>query len=270
MAGRLAGTTILVQWCDDEFGSTLTKITGWGPSMNAQVIFPHFSCDVIGSLADRVPFILSAYDSGERIFAQGDPADSVFYVATGKVKCTIISGDGKEGVVGILKAGEFFGEACVTGEMNRSLNATAMTLCSVARISKSIVMRMIYENPSFAELFISFLVDRSARIQDDLLDHLLNNSEQRLARALLLLADPGKEREELILPRMTQNDLAEIVGTTRSRINHFMKKFSRLGFIDYNNTRCSQIRIYPSRLGSTLSEGLEWALSGPEHAPYYD
>ena len=168
------------------------------------------------------------------IFRQGQPADSLFYLRRGKVKLTVISPQGKEAIVAVLGAGEFFGEGCLTGQPLRMATAVAMTDCNLDKIEKSLMVRMLHEQQDVSELFITHLLSRNIRYEADLVDQLFNSSEKRLARILLLLSHFGKEsRSEPVLPRVSQNDLAEMVGTTRSRVSHFMNKFRDHGFIDY-------------------------------------
>lgn len=169
------------------------------------------------------------------IFRQGEPADSVFYVQHGKVKLSVTSEQGKEAIVALLGAGEFFGEGCLVGQPLRMAAAVAMTDCTLARFEKPLMARLLHEQHDVSELFITHLLSRNVRYEADLVDQLFNSSEKRLARALLLLAHFGKEsRTETILPRIKQETLAEMVGTTRSRVSQFMNKFRKLGFIDYN------------------------------------
>ncbi len=169
------------------------------------------------------------------IFMQGDPADAVFYVRRGKVKLSVTSKQGKEAIVAVLGAGEFFGEGCLAGAQLRMGTATAMTDCTLARIEKPLMVRMLHEQHRVAELFVTHLLSRNIRYEEDLVDQLFNSSEKRLARILLLLAHFGKEgRAEPVLPRINQENLAQMVGTTRSRVSHFMNKFKKLGFVDYN------------------------------------
>jgi CRP-like cAMP-binding protein len=196
----------------------------------------------------------STYPDGEVFFVQGDAADAVFYIQHGRVKKTYVSRHGKERVVAILNAGEFFGVGCVVGRTKRMMTATAMTACSVARIEKPVMLRLLYAEPALAEIFISFLIERNSHYQEDLVDHLFNSSEKRLARTLMLLSDVGKyDGQEMVVPKISQETLAEIVGTTRSRINYFMKKFRQLGLIDYND----RIRINPSLLNMVAYERFE-------------
>jgi CRP/FNR family transcriptional regulator, cyclic AMP receptor protein len=188
---------------------------------------------------------LSRVDGGKNIlkcrkkqalFSQGEAADAVFYLQAGKVKLTVLSAKGKEAVIAILGQGEFFGEACLTGQLVRTATATALEESVIMRIDKAAMIRILHEEPTFAELFISHLLTRNIRIEEDLVDQLFNSSEKRLARILLLLAHFGKESkvEELIVPKISQETLAEMIGTTRSRVSFFLNKFRKLGFIDYN------------------------------------
>jgi len=171
------------------------------------------------------------------IFQQGQPADSLFYIRRGKVKLTVISQQGKEAIVAVLSAGEFFGEGCIAGQQLRMAAAVAMTDCTLDRIEKSLMTRLLHERHDISELFVTHLLSRNIRYEADLVDQLFNSSEKRLARILLLLAHFGKEsRAEPVLPRINQDDLAQMVGTTRSRVSHFMNKFRGLGFIDYDDS----------------------------------
>jgi CRP/FNR family transcriptional regulator, cyclic AMP receptor protein len=170
------------------------------------------------------------------IFQQGQPADSLFYIRRGKVKLTVISQQGKEAIVAVLNAGEFFGEGCIAGQQFRMATAVAMTDCTLDRIEKSLMTRLLHEQHDVSELFVTHLLSRNIRYEADLVDQLFNSSEKRLARILLLLAHFGKEsRAEAVLPRISQDDLAQMVGTTRSRVSHFMNKFRGLGFIEYDD-----------------------------------
>jgi CRP-like cAMP-binding protein len=175
------------------------------------------------------------YRNGEVVFSQGDHADAIFYVQKGKLKLTVVSDQGKEAVIAILEAGEFFGEGCLAGQIKRMATATAMTDCVAARLEKSEMIRVLHEEPVFSELFLRYLLSRNIRIEEDLVDQLFNSSEKRLARVLLLLANFGKEgRPEPVIPKISQQMLAEIIGTTRARVNFFMNRFRKLGFIEYN------------------------------------
>jgi len=169
------------------------------------------------------------------IFRQGDPADAVFFLSRGKVKLAVTSKQGKEAIVAILDPGDFFGEGCLAGQPLRMATATAMTDCTLVRIEKAAMARMLHEKRHISELFVTHLLSRNIRYEEDLVDQLFNSSEKRLARILLLLSHFGKEgRAETVVPRINQESLAQMVGTTRSRVSHFMNKFKKLGFIDYN------------------------------------
>ena len=176
------------------------------------------------------------YGANRTVFWQGEPADSVFYLRRGKVKLSVTSQQGKEAIVAILGDGEFFGEGCLAGQLLRIATATAMTDCTLARIEKALMARTLHEQHDFSELFVMHLLSRNIRYEADLVDQLFNSSEKRLARMLLLLAHFGKEgRSETVVPGVTQENLAQMVGTTRSRISHFMNKFRKLGFIHYSD-----------------------------------
>jgi CRP-like cAMP-binding protein len=215
-------------------------------------------------LPARLPFdpkeFLSKVNGGQRIFdyrkdqnvfRQGDPADAVFYIQSGKVKKTVVSEQGKEAVVALLGAGDFFGEGCLAGETLRLSTVAALSKCTIARISKVDITRVIHEEPAFAELFIAHLLGRNSRVEEDLVDQLFNSSEKRLARTLLLLANFGKEsKPEPIIAKVSQETLAEMIGTTRSRVSFFMNKFRKLGLIDYNGS----IEIHSSLLNVVLRD----------------
>jgi len=174
------------------------------------------------------------YGANRTIFSQGDPADSVFYLHQGKVKRAVTSQQGKEAIVSILGHNEFFGEGCLAGQLLRISTAMAVTECTLYKIEKSLMVRLLHEQHGIAELFITHLLTRNIRFEEDLVDQLFSSSEKRLARILLLLAHFGKEsRSETVHPGINQEHLAQMVGTTRSRISHFMNKFRTLGFIDY-------------------------------------
>jgi CRP/FNR family transcriptional regulator, cyclic AMP receptor protein len=175
------------------------------------------------------------YHKDESLYSQGEPADCVFFVQTGKVKVAVVSPEGKEAVVGILQPGDFCGEECLAGHKLRIATVTALTECALMRLEKAGVVRALHEDPAFSDLFISYLMARSIRMQEDLVDQLLNSTEKRLARLLLILANYGKEdRPEAIVPKISQETLAEMIGTSRTHVNFFMNKFRQLGFIDYN------------------------------------
>jgi CRP/FNR family transcriptional regulator, cyclic AMP receptor protein len=194
---------------------------------------------------------LSDYRKNETVYAQGDPADSVFYIHKGKAKITVLSEQGKEAVVALLGPGDFFGEGCLAGQPRRMATASAMTDCVIARMAKADVVRVIHEQPAFSELFISHLLARNIRVEEDLVDQLFNSSEKRLARVLLLLANFGKEsKPEPVIAKISQETLAEMIGTTRSRVSFFMNKFRDLGLITYNG----HIEVHSSLLNVVLHE----------------
>ena len=175
------------------------------------------------------------YRNKQVVFSQGDPADAVFFIRSGKVKLTVFSTRGKEAVVGVLERGSFFGEGCLAGQPLRMSTASAMQASNVVRVDKSTMVRVLHQEPEFAELFTAYLLSRNVRIEEDLVDQLFNSSEKRLARILLLLAHFGKEpRPETVIPQISQETLAAMIGTTRSRVSHFMNRFRKMGFIHYN------------------------------------
>jgi CRP/FNR family cyclic AMP-dependent transcriptional regulator len=194
---------------------------------------------------------ISIYRKDQVVFSQGDPADAVFYILQGKVKITVVSEQGKEAVVAVLSANEFCGEGTLAGQPRRMSTASAMTECEVMRLEKAAILRVLHEQPAFSEMFVSHLLARSIRIEEDLVDQLFNSSEKRLARALLLLANFGKEgRPEPIIAKISQETLAEMIGTTRSRVSFFMNKFRKLGLISYNG----HLEVHTSLLGVVLAE----------------
>ncbi len=194
---------------------------------------------------------ISNYQKNKIVFAQGDRATSVFYVQSGKLKKVVISTQGKEAVVALFGTGDFFGEGCLNGETIRLASVTAMTDCVIVEMPKESIIRVIHEEPAFAEMFIAHLLHRNTRVEEDLVDQLFNSSEKRLARTLLLLANFGKEGEpEPILAKISQETLAEMIGTTRSRVSSFMNKFRQLGLIDYNG----HIEVHRSLLNVVLHE----------------
>jgi len=194
---------------------------------------------------------VAKYRKGDLIFRQEDPADAVFYVQKGKIKIVVSSKQGKEAVIAILGAGEFFGEGCLIGQPLRLATARAMADSEVLRVGKAEMVRVLHAEPAFGELFIAHLLTRNSRIEEDLVDQLFNSSEKRLARTLLMLANFGKEEgPQPITTRISQETLAEIVGTTRPRVSHFMNKFRKLGFITYNGT----IKIHSSLLSVVLRD----------------
>ena len=194
---------------------------------------------------------LGQYGAEETVFSQGDAADSIFYVRKGKIKLSVVSQQGKVAVVAMLGAGDFFGEGCLAGQIKRMANCTTMCPCSLARLEKVAAIRVLHEEPVFAQLFLHHLLARSIRIEEDLVDQLFNSSEKRLARVLLLLANFGKEGEpKTAIARISQETLAGIVGTTRSRVGFFMNKFRKLGFIAYNG----HLEVHSSLLNVVLHD----------------
>jgi CRP/FNR family cyclic AMP-dependent transcriptional regulator len=191
------------------------------------------------------------YQKGNIVFAQGDAADSVFYILDGKIKIAVTSEQGKEAIVAILGSGAFFGEGCLIGQPLRLATARAMTESTVMRVRKAAMVRVLREQPSFAEMFTTHLLTHSSRVEEDLVDQLFNSSEKRLARTLLLLANFGKEiKPEPVITKLSQETLAEMVGTTRPRISFFMNKFRKLGFIDYNG----DLKVHSSLLSVVLRD----------------
>jgi CRP/FNR family cyclic AMP-dependent transcriptional regulator len=194
---------------------------------------------------------ISKYREQQVVFSQGDPADAVFYIQQGKVKIAVVSERGKEAVVAVQGPDEFCGEGCLAGQPRRMATATAMTDCEIMRVEKAAMLRVLREEPAFSEMFVSHLLTRTIRVEEDLVDQLFNSSEKRLARALLLLANFGKEgRPEPIIAPVSQETLAEMIGTTRSRVSFFMNKFRKLGLIDYNG----HLEIHTSLLNLVLHE----------------
>lgn len=186
------------------------------------------------------------------VFSQGDEADAVFYIQKGKIKLTVISTRGKEATIALLGAGDFLGEECIAAmQPQRLTTAATLTQCTVLRINKKEMVRVLDEEKTFSEVFVSYLLARNIRIQEDLIDQLFNSSEKRLARALLLLARFGKEgTPELVIPKISQETLAEMIGTTRSRVSFFMNRFRKLGFIEYNGT----LSVHSSLLNVVLHD----------------
>jgi CRP/FNR family cyclic AMP-dependent transcriptional regulator len=195
---------------------------------------------------------LSELNKGDAIFAQGDDANAVFYIQKGKIKLTVISKTGKEATIALLGENNFLGEECIAAsKLHRVATATAFTPCTVLRIERSEMVRVLHEEKLFSELFVAYLLARNARVQEDLVDQLFNSSEKRLARALLLLAQFGKEgAPETVIPKISQETLADMIGTTRSRVNFFMNRFRKLGFIEYNG----HLSIHSSLLNVILHD----------------
>jgi CRP/FNR family cyclic AMP-dependent transcriptional regulator len=185
------------------------------------------------------------------VFTQGDPADAVFYIQKGKVKVTVVSEQGKEAVVAMLGAGDFLGEGCLAGQLRRISTVTTMADCVIMRLEKDAIIRAIHDEPAFSEMFIAHLLARTIRVEEDLIDQLFNSSEKRLARMLLLLANFGKEgKPEPVIAKISQETLAEMIGTTRSRVSYFMNRFRKLGFIEYNGS----MKVHSSLLNVILHD----------------
>jgi len=175
------------------------------------------------------------YRNKQVVFSQGDPADAVFFLQRGRVKLTVVSTHGKEAIIGVLESGSFFGEGCLAGQPLRMSTASAIEASTVIRVGRTAMVRVLHRDAEFAELFTAYLLSRNARIEEDLVDQLFNSSEKRLARILLLLAHFGKEpRPETLIPKVSQETLAAMVGTTRARVSFFMNRFRKMGFIHYN------------------------------------
>jgi CRP-like cAMP-binding protein len=207
---------------------------------------PHAFLATIGEGRKIVTF-----PAKQTIFAQGDPTDAVFYVQTGKVRLTVVSNDGKEATIGILGEGEFFGEGALAGQPLRMGSAAAMTDCAILRIDKKAMMQALHREHELSDLFVAHLLARNIRYEEDLVDHLFNSSEKRLARTLLLLAHFGKEgTPETVVPKISQETLAEMIGTTRSRVSFFMNRFRKLGFIHYNGG----LQVHSSLLNVVLHD----------------
>jgi CRP-like cAMP-binding protein len=196
-----------------------------------------------------------AYRNKEVVFSQGDPADAVFLIRSGGVKLTVVSTRGKEAVIGVLERGSFFGEGCLAGQPLRMSTASAIQPSILIRVGKSTMVGLLHREPEFAELFISYLLSRNVRIEEDLVDQLFNSSEKRLARALLLLAHFGKEsRPESVIPKVSQETLAAMVGTTRSRVSYFMNRFRKMGFVDYDGGDNGGLQVHRALLTVVLRD----------------
>jgi CRP/FNR family transcriptional regulator, cyclic AMP receptor protein len=194
---------------------------------------------------------IGKYRKGQVVFSQGDAADAVFYIQKGRMKLTVVSEQGKEAVIAILSVDDFFGEGCLAGQARRIATVTAMSDAIIARLEKPAIVQVIHQEPAFAELFIAHLLGRNVRVEADLVDQLFNSSEKRLARLLLLLANFGKEGAPTpVIAKISQETLAEMIGTTRSRVSFFMNRFRKLGFIDYNGG----IEVHSSLLNVVLHD----------------
>lgn len=194
---------------------------------------------------------VATYRKNETVYSQGDPADSVFYIQKGKVKVCIVSEQGKEAIVALHESGDFFGEGCLSGQPLRLATVSAMLDSVITRLDKASITRVLLEEPKFSEMFMSYLLARNARVEEDLVDQLFNSSEKRLARLLLLMANFGREgNPQPVIPKISQETLAEMVGTTRSRVSTFMNKFRKLGFIHYNGN----LEVHNSLLNVVLHD----------------
>jgi CRP-like cAMP-binding protein len=209
-----------------------------------------FDVDVFLSTVDGGRSV-SEYREKQRVFSQGDPADSVFYIREGQVKVCVVSDLGKEAVVAIHGKGDFFGEGCLSGQQLRLATSVAITDSVILRLDKAAIVRVLHDEPKFSEMFMSYLLARNARVEEDLIDQLFNSSEKRLARVLLLMANFGKPgRPEPVITKISQETLAEMIGTTRSRVSFFMNKFRKLGFIQYNG----ELEVHNSLLNVILHD----------------
>jgi CRP/FNR family cyclic AMP-dependent transcriptional regulator len=178
---------------------------------------------------------IAEYSKGQMVFSQGDPANAVFYIRKGKIKLTVVSNSGKEAVIAILDSDDFVGEGCLAAQPLRMATATAITDCSIIRLEKAAMIRVLHEEPAFSEMFLTYVLSRNMRIEADLVDQLFNSSEKRLARVLLLLSHFGKEgKPEPVIAKVSQETLGEMIGTSRARVSFFMNKFRKMGFIEYN------------------------------------
>jgi CRP-like cAMP-binding protein len=196
---------------------------------------------------------IALFPKKQTIFVQGDSSDAVFYIQKGKVRLTVVSQSGKEATIGILNQGDFFGEGCLKGQPLRMCSATAMTDCSVMKIDKKSMIEVLHREHAFSDMFVAYLLTKNIRYEEDLVDQLFNSSEKRLARMLLLLAHFGKEgAAEIVIPKISQETLAEMVGTTRSRVSFFMNRFRKLGFIDYDGG--SGFQVHSSLLNIVLHD----------------
>jgi CRP/FNR family transcriptional regulator, cyclic AMP receptor protein len=224
--------------------------SSWGLEMAKKVKKPTFDPNVFLATVDGGRVRVD-YRKKQTIFSQGDAADAVFYLEKGRIKLIVTSEQGKQAVVAVLGTGDFFGEGCLNGQPLRLATATAMVESVVMRVEKPEMLRVLHAEPSFAKRFMAHLLTRNSRVEEDLVDHLFNSSEKRLARTLLLLANFGKEgRPEPITTKISQETLADMIGTTRPRVSFFMNKFRKLGFIDYNGS----LKVHSSLLTVVLRD----------------
>jgi CRP/FNR family cyclic AMP-dependent transcriptional regulator len=198
---------------------------------------------------------LTEYETSQTIFSQGDPGSAVFHIRKGKVKLSVVSSTGREAVIAILGAGDYLGEECLSGKAVRLATGTALSDCSVLRIEQTAMVQLLRDEPGFAEMFISYLLSRTIRVEADLVDQLFNSSEKRLARVLLLLANFGQEESpKTIIAKISQETLASMVGTTRSRVSLFMNKFRKMGLIEYSKAGTGEIEVHSSLLNILLHD----------------
>ena len=229
----------------------MTAKTAINPSAAGGAVDPTQPFDVAAFVAKYGGVTLTKYPAHSLVFAQGDAANAVFYIQQGKVKLSVVSEQGKEAIVAILDAGDLCGEGCLSGQPLRISTATTMSECIIARLEKASVVRAMHDDQAFCDFLITYLLGENVRLNEDLIDHLFNSSEKRLARALLLLATYGKEaRTDQIVPKIDQTTLAKMIGTTRGRVSHFMNKFRQLGYIDYNG----HINVHSSLLNVVLHD----------------
>jgi CRP/FNR family transcriptional regulator, cyclic AMP receptor protein len=220
------------------------------PSRRIRKFNPNVFLATIGEGRKNLTFVPK-----QGIFAQGDAADAVFYIQKGRVKLTVVSKTGREATIGMLGAGNFFGEGTLAGQTLRMGSAAAMTECEILRIDKKAMMNALHREHAFSDLFVAYLLARNVRYEEDLVDQLFNSSEKRLARILLLLAHFGKEGvPEPVVPKISQESLAEMVGTTRSRVSFFMNRFRKLGFVDYSGGPEGGLQVHSSLLGVVLHD----------------
>jgi len=221
-----------------------------GPDQKLRIFDPKTFLATIGGGRKIVSFAKK-----QPIFAQGDKADAVFYVQKGKVQLTVVSTAGKEATIGIVSAENFFGEGALAGQLLRMGSAAAMTDCELLRVDKQTMIDVLHKEPAFSEVFVAYLLARNIRYEEDLVDQLFNSSEKRLARVLLLLAHFGKEGiPEVVVPKISQETLAEMVGTTRSRVSFFMNRFRKMGFIDYSGGEDGGLQVHSSLLNVVLHD----------------
>ena len=229
----------------------MTAKTSINPSAAGAAVDSTQSFDVTAFVAKYGGGTITKHQAHSIVFAQGDAADAVFYIQQGKVKLSVVSEQGKEAIVAILDAGDLCGEGCLSGQPLRISTATTMSECIIARLEKASVVRAMHDDQAFCDFLIAYLLSENVRLNEDLIDQLFNSSEKRLARALLLLATYGKEtRTDQIVPKIDQMTLAKMIGTTRGRVSHFMNKFRKLGYIDYNG----HINVHSSLLNVVLHD----------------